>query len=120
VSYLTFSDLRDVNVSRCKRWHPGFPDDAWTIADWSNAAAGEMGEAANVVKKIRRLQFGRPGALDPTADVLQGMLADEIADTVIYLDLLAAHAGIDLAAAVRSKFNEVSRREGFPEHLGPK
>lgn len=117
MSDLSFHDLRDTNVERCKRWHPGFPDDDWTVADWSNAAAGEMGEAANVVKKIRRGQFGHPGANDPSRQVLLDMLANEIADTVIYLDLLAAHAGIDLATAVRRKFNEVSEREGFPERL---
>lgn len=111
------AELRHVNVARCKRWHPGFPDDDWTITDWSNAAAGEMGEAANVAKKIRRAQFGHPGANDPDAAVLKMQLADEIADTVIYLDLLAAHAGIDLARAIEHKFNAVSVREGFPERL---
>lgn len=114
---LTFRDLRDVNVARCKRWHPGFPNDEWTIADWSNAAAGEMGEAANVVKKIRRAEFGHPGANDPASWELMEMLADEIADTMIYLDLLAAHVGIDLETAIRRKFNAVSERESFPERL---
>lgn len=117
MSNLTFHDLRQVNVERCKRWHPGFPADEWTIADWSNAAAGEMGEAANVVKKLRRSEFGHPGANDPSRDELEEMLADEIADTVIYLDLLAAHVGLDLASAIRRKFNAVSERESFPERL---
>lgn len=117
MSDLRFHELRDTNVARCKRWHPDFPHDKWTIADWSNAAAGEMGEAANVVKKIRRAEFGHPGANDPNTSQLLKMLADEIADTVIYLDLLAAHVGIDLATAIRRKFNAISEREGFPERL---
>lgn len=114
----TLRDLRDINVTRCQRWHDGFPrDDDWTVADWSNAAAGEMGEAANIVKKIRRAEFGHSGALDPDIEELKNMLGDEIADTIIYLDLLAAHQGIDLERAIRNKFNAVSDREGFPERL---
>lgn len=115
---LTFARLRVVNVERCARWHPGFPDDGkWTGADWSNAAAGEMGEACNVVKKLRRQETGGRGAVDPEYAVLLDKLADEIADTVTYLDLLAAFYGIDMAAAVIEKFNRVSVREGLPERL---
>lgn len=116
---LSFAGLRSANVRRCTRWHPGFPfDQQWTGADWSNAAAGEMGEACNVVKKIRRLETGcDPGPDDPPVSKLRAMLADEIADTITYLDLLGAYYGIDVAAAVVRKFNAVSVRQGFPERL---
>jgi NTP pyrophosphatase (non-canonical NTP hydrolase) len=115
---LTFSALREANLSRCRRWHPGFPDDEWTAADWSNAMAGEMGEAANIVKKLRRQETGGRGAADPDHAVLVARLAEEIADTLIYADLLAAYHGIELGEAVRRKFDAVSIREGFPERLG--
>jgi NTP pyrophosphatase (non-canonical NTP hydrolase) len=49
--------------------------------------------------------------------VLLNKLAAEIADTFIYLDLLATYYGIDLEQAVIDKFNEVSEREGFPEMI---
>lgn len=115
---LTFAALRDVNVERCARWHPGFPNDGkWNGADWSNAAAGEMGEACNVVKKLRRQEVGGRGAVDPDYAVLLSKLGDEIADTIIYLDLLAAFYGIDTASAVAAKFNAVSKREGLPERI---
>lgn len=114
---LTFAALAATNLARCRRWHPGFPLDNWTGADWGNAAAGEMGEACNVVKKLRRWVVGHPGATDPDPMALVDQLGEEIADTVIYLDLLAQHYGIDLAAAVVAKFNAVSVREGFPERL---
>jgi NTP pyrophosphatase (non-canonical NTP hydrolase) len=92
--------------------------DEWTGADWSNAMCGEAGETANVVKKLRRVETGTtPGPDDPPLDRLREMLAEEIADTVTYADLLAAHYGIDLAAAVADKFNRVSRRQGFPDRL---
>jgi hypothetical protein len=101
------SDLRDANVSRAKR-HLGYPEDAqWTVADWSNAMCGEAGEAANIVKKIRRHDCGLQGTGDPSKEQLIGMLAEELAD--IY--------DIDLGRAIIRKFNAVSRRQGFPERL---
>lgn len=109
-------ELRAANITRAARWHG--PDSTWTGADWSNAMAGEMGEAANVVKKIRRGEDGCPAAHDPGPRMLVAMLGDEIADVIIYADLLAAHYGIDLSGAIRTKFNAVSVREGFPERLG--
>lgn len=116
---LTFEALAKVNVARAQRWHPGFPvEDDWTGGDWSNAMCGEAGEAANVVKKLRRIETGKTGR--PTEqDVgdLTEQLALELADLIIYADLLAAKYGIDLARAVRAKFNTVSRDFGFPERL---
>lgn len=116
---LTFAEVSAVNRERAGRWHPGFPEDdsKWTGADWSNAMCGEAGEAANVVKKLRRLEFGLRGALDPTEAELRAKLADEIADVFCYLDLLATYYGVDLPAAVVSKFNRVSELQGFPERL---
>jgi NTP pyrophosphatase (non-canonical NTP hydrolase) len=45
------------------------------------------------------------------------MLADELADVFLYLDLLASKCGIDLPAAIVRKFNVVSERQDFPERL---
>lgn len=49
---LTFSRLREQNVRRCNEvfFHIG----TWTSKDWLIAVAGEVGEALNVVKKMRR------------------------------------------------------------------
>lgn len=113
---MELSDLTQINVERAKRWHPGFPaDDAWSLADWSNAMCGEAGEAANIVKKIRRVDTGHAGALDPSRAILVAELADEIADVFLYLNLLAAKEGISMEAAVIRKFNAVSVREGWPD-----
>jgi len=71
----------------------------WSIADWSNALAGEVGELCNVVKKIRR---------GDEIDVKDA--GKELADIVIYADLLASRLGLDLGDCVRDKFNEVSDR----------
>lgn len=118
MSDLTFDEVSKTNRARCERWHPGFPNDGWTGADWSNAMQGEAGEAGNIVKKLRRIEFGlNQAAGDQRADLL-GKLALEIGDTFMYLDLLAQHYGLDLAECVVNTFNRVSVREGFPERLG--
>ena len=117
---LTFRDLRTQNVDRCKLWHPGFPKanaGGWSGADWSNAMAGEAGEACNVVKKLRRREIGTRGTSDPPVLDLLTALGEELADTITYADLLATYYEIDLAEAITNKFNRVSRREGFPYRL---
>lgn len=113
---LTFRALRNANLCRVTRFHPNGGLNEWSLSDWGIAAAGEMGEALNVVKKLNRERDGAPGNTAPEA-ALRVMLAHEIADTLIYLDLLAARAGVDLEAAVVEKFNIVSARMGFPERL---
>lgn len=120
---LTFDAVTQASTARARRWHGTFPSGFigdgtdWTGADWSNAMAGECGEACNVVKKIRRHETGVRGALDaPPAELVEA-LADELADTFLYLDLLATFYRIDLPTAIVRKFNAVSEREGFPERL---
>lgn len=117
-SELTFGDVHAANFERCRRWHPGFPDDEdWSLADWCLAMVGEAGEAANVVKKIHRAKYGLRGRLDPPMQELIEALAEELADVFLYLDLLACKARIDLPAAIVAKFNAVSERQDFPERL---
>lgn len=112
---LTFAELRETSLERCNRWHPGGLRE-WSLSDWFTATMGELGEAANVAKKLNRVRDGMPGNSESTEQLRQ-MLADEIADVAIYLDILAASEGIDLAAAIASKFNQTSRKVGFPERL---
>ena len=117
---LTFAHVSAVHRSRCERGHPGYPEpdaSGWAGADWSNAMCGEAGEAANVVKKLRRAEAGMRGVLDGDEAELRAKLADEIADVYLYLDLLATYYGVDVPAAIVSKFNRVSELQGFPERL---
>jgi NTP pyrophosphatase (non-canonical NTP hydrolase) len=115
-SPLTFQAVHAANTARCRRWHED--STAWTGADWATALGGECGEALNIVKKMRRIECGMdPGPDDPPFPALGSMLAKELADVFLYLDLLAWHYGIDLPHAIVSKFNEVSARQGFPEEL---
>ena len=114
---LTLGTIRDVNSERCDLWHP--PDsEPWLGVDWSNAMAGEAGEACNVVKKLRRLETGavhRDQEQDRAALIEE--LADECADVLLYVDLLARHFDIDLSHAVISKFDRTSEKFGFPQRM---
>jgi NTP pyrophosphatase (non-canonical NTP hydrolase) len=113
---LTFDRVTGMNNMRCRRWHN--PDtDAWTGADWSNAMCGEAGEAANVVKKLRRHETRTSPQGDPSYEELRKALGYEIADTILYALLLGAHYEIDIPTALVEKFNLVSAKNGFPEQL---
>ena len=118
---LHFDELRQQNVSRRNRWHGDA--DEWVGTDWGCAMAGEAGEACNIVKKLRRHETGMGIQYNtPERAALIPMLAEELADVVTYVDLLAAHYGIDLGRAVCEKFNRVSEAQSFPErlfHTGP-
>ncbi len=85
----------------------------WSLSDWMTATLGELGEAANVAKKLNRYRDGINGNTEPEV-VLRAQLARELADTFIYLDLLAQREGIDLPAAVRKTFNAKSEQLKCP------
>ena len=108
---LTFKRLREQNAMRCvSMFHP-IGD--WSPTDWGCAMAGEAGEACNLIKKLRRLD-GADWDIDTPEERerLRKAIALEIADVVIYADLLAERLGIDLAHAVTTKFNKVSHERG--------
>ena len=119
---LTFDDLKNANLSRAARWHRGGLNE-WSISDWAVAMAGEAGEICNAIKKLRRVEDGiankseDPARLLDTRDGAILAIGAELADTMIYLDLLAQRLGLDLATEVVLKFNLVSARYGFPERL---
>ena len=84
----------------------------WSLSDWMTAAMGELGEAANVVKKLNRVRDDINGNRE-TEWQLTEKLRHEIADTFIYLDLLSQAAGFDLADAVRETFDRKSAEIGY-------
>jgi NTP pyrophosphatase (non-canonical NTP hydrolase) len=117
---LTFDEFRQKNVARCEDiFHPL---NDWSASDWGVAMSGETGEmsdelaivilglhtigksgkVANAVKKFNRR--------DDATDIHLKAIENELADMIIYADLLAARLGINLEDAIRSKFNEVSEK----------
>lgn len=113
-------DLAEViaqNRSRCERWHHQ-DTEPWTGADWSNAMCGEAGEAANIVKKLRRHETHIGESYNtPELASLPARLGEEIADTILYALLLADHYGVDVQQSLVEKFNLVSAAQDFPERL---
>lgn len=109
--------LRLANRSRMPRFGHGDIDTpaelgGWTVADWGNAIAGETGELCNLLKKYKRQHVS-----DPKPDELIPDIADEIADVITYLDLLAEFFGLSLPHIIASKFNRVSKKFSWPERL---
>lgn len=111
---MTFQRFSALNAARCR---DGFKHDLkdWSPSDWMTATMGELGEAANVVKKLNRVRDNINGNKE-TADALREKLAGELADTFIYLDLMCQALGIDLESAVTRTFDAKSREIGY-QHL---
>lgn len=95
---LSFEKLKEINDRRNQLF---FECHDWTLTDWGCAIAGEVGETCNKLKKRRR---GEIVSLEE--------IGDEIADVVLYADLLATKLGLDLGECVKRKFNIVSDRVG--------
>lgn len=113
---LTFEQVRAVNLDRALEWHPGGLEE-WSPAEWGNAAAGEMGELCNVLKKILRIDSGIKQASGLSREVLLREAAKELGDTFLYLDLVATRLGMELEHCVVDTFNRVSIREDFDQRL---
>lgn len=108
---LTFKNLRNHNITRCDQYFPGDHLKLWTPADWMTALVGEVGELANVLKKLKR---GYDLTKGMNQEDLRAQVNPELGDIQCYLDLLAVSLGTNLAQATCDKFNEVSRRVGYP------
>ncbi|WIY70802.1 MazG-like family protein [Aquidulcibacter paucihalophilus] len=104
-----YSTLRSANVARQLEWDSEGRIDA---AYRGNELAGEVGEACNVIKKLERERRGIRGSRATVAE-----LADELADVIICVDLIAMQYGIDLEAAVARKFNATSEKVGLATRL---
>lgn len=105
--------LRIKNQERQKEWDPenrisGVVGKLFR----SNEFAGEVGEAANEVKKLAREEMGIRGSRTTVEK-----LGTELADVIICADLVAEQYGINLVEAVRSKFNETSDKVGLDTKL---
>lgn len=100
---MSLNVLRRANEIRQREW---WPEDAPapTLSFRGNELAGEVGELCNLLKKIERKRLGLRGGIDVNARDL----ANEMADVLICLDLLAADLGIDLEDAVSVKFDLTS------------
>ena len=118
---LTFDQVTAVNVARCDRWHKHGIND-WSPERWYTATGGELGEVGNALKKLFRIEDEIANISDPERQISTraeavAKIAEECADTFLYLNLFCARLGIVLADEVVKKFNATSERYGFPERL---
>jgi len=90
--------------------------DSWSLSDWMTAIMGELGEAANVAKKLNRIRDGIRGNKESERE-LRKKLANELADVYIYLDLVFQSLGLDLEDTVVDVFNAKSQEIGFPSRF---
>lgn len=116
---LTIREFQRISRERNEAWqHDGTR--RWILPDYGNAAAGEIGELCNYIKKLQRVRDGLRNVSDHTiADVivLRTMIGREVADVLSYLVLICNQEGIDLEEALIEKFNAVSERVGLPQRL---
>lgn len=114
---MTFGEFSEANRARCE--HPqGFkhPLSGWSASDWMTALVGEVGEAANVVKKLNRYRDGVPGN-KLTEGELRDQLRKELGDVFVYLDLMSQSLGFSIADAAVEVFNAKSADIGYPQKL---
>lgn len=109
---LNLAELRAANKARDAEWVSGGAK--LSLSFRGNELAGEIGEACNVIKKLEREQLGLVGSRATVWD-----LADELADGVICIDLIAMDLGIDLGASIAVKFNGTSEKRGLKTMLVP-
>jgi NTP pyrophosphatase (non-canonical NTP hydrolase) len=104
-----YDTLEEANIARQLEWKNS---DKLDLSYYGNAAAGEMGEACNVIKKLERERLGLDGSRASVRD-----LATELGDVMVYVSLIAIKSGINLDRATAEKFNETSRKLGFKTRL---
>lgn len=111
---LTFRAFSQLNRQRSES-PSGFGHalNSWSLSDWMTATLGELGEAANIAKKLNRCRDGVRGNDKPEVD-LRAALRTEFADIFCYLDMMVQSQGWTLEEIVPEKFNEASRRMGCP------
>jgi NTP pyrophosphatase (non-canonical NTP hydrolase) len=97
--------LRQADIERDKIWNP---QKLLSLSFRGNELGGEIGEAQNILKKIERERLGLRGSR-----ATPEMLAEELADGVICIDLIAMEFNIALEQAIRAKFNKTSRERGL-------
>jgi NTP pyrophosphatase (non-canonical NTP hydrolase) len=119
---ITWDQIDEANVERAHVWHQD--STPWTVDMWLTAFVGELGEFANILKKINRLESNitsRPSEQD-MADLLLAA-EEEFADMTLYFFLLMYHFELkmdqhpnvygDVKLATIRKFNKTSKEMGF-------
>ena len=101
-SDITLRALSEKNLTRSDSVWPQCRE--WSVEKWLMAALGELGEAANIAKKMERD--------GPTPELLHAFHR-EMVDLLNYCDLTITMTGGSTQEVCRDKWNEVSERVGY-------
>lgn len=109
---LSFLDFQRKNEKRCVEGFNHQLDD-WSFMEWGSATAGEVGEANNKAKKLKRLQQNIKGnKAGETYNRLREDMAREVIDGIVYSFLWLSAAGFDAEILLREVFNAKSDEIG--------
>jgi|SRR6185312_4745003 len=109
---LNFTEFQNANEERCVNGF-GHKLGDWSLLEWGGACAGEIGEACNKAKKLKRFDGGIRGNKEhETYGDLKDELAREIADGMIYAFLWLSAAGYNAEELIRETFNKKSDEIG--------
>lgn len=108
----TFDQFQLANDQRCKAGF-GHELSGWSLLEWCGAMAGEVGEACNKAKKLKRidgkLKGNKSGGSYP---ILTEAMAHEIGDAMVYGFLTLSAAGYNAGDVIRHVFNSKSDEIG--------
>lgn len=114
---LTFVEWQQANQIRNDTINPnGEQLPAWFLA---LGACGEMGELANVLKKLQRERLVGDVWNHSRNEDLHGQLREEIGGVLTYLALLASRLDLSLEECAEYEFNRVSEKVGYPHGIRP-
>jgi NTP pyrophosphatase (non-canonical NTP hydrolase) len=108
---MNFKVLRQKTRIRGKEWK----SNDTSLSFRGVELAGEVGEACNIIKKLERERLGLVGSRTTKED-----LADELADVVICVELIAQRENINLEKAIVTKFNKTSEKYGLKTRMPAK
>lgn len=109
---LTFNQFQSLNEARCINGF-GHKLEDWSLMEWGAATAGEVGEACNKAKKIKReLQNIKGNKPNETLAGLRNAMAKEIADSIVYSFLWLSAAGYNAEEMIIEVFNTKSDEIG--------
>lgn len=109
---LTFNKFQQQNEVRCVNGF-GHNLNDWSLMEWGAATAGEIGEACNKAKKLKRIVQNIKGNKEgENFKNLSDAMAREIADSIVYSFLWLSAAGYNAEEVVRSVFNSKSDEIG--------
>lgn len=107
---MNLKEFSKANLTRCIEGF-GHALESWSPAEWTNAMAGELGEACNLTKKLLRHRDGIAGNVkkeDQNVILLRHRAAKELCDAIIYADLSIQALGFDTDEMLREVWNAKS------------